>query len=216
MSIKRFRRDLFRTAAQLNQAYGFLPAAADDRRTIYSTANTDCPDQVAEPVPPFAVTGDFTSIARNHCCATMLTNFILQGYAGRGAASRIHCHTPQDLFIRIHQYVGNGPVFRLGGANRFLRESGIGGRFIRIRKTRLYEIVSHGNPAALLVAASPFDWHWVLAVGLSSGQPAARIAGTPPLSDLRIRIINNWDRNVLKEYIPGTGARLISVWVYQR
>lgn len=204
-----------KSSDQKNIDYGFLP------------------DHSAPgPSHPFAVTGDFSSIAKNHCCAVTVTNLILQGFAGPGWKMRYHNRA--ELFRSVHHFVGNGPVFTMKKANRFLRETGLNGQFVKIPKAALAQTLSAGRPAALLVAASLFDWHWVLATGLLSPQAEADVSpssgqtpagfpyhSVPPasgkgnLSGQPVRIINNWDRNEWKRYIPGHGAKLLAVWEFR-
>lgn len=208
-----------KSSEQKNIDYGFLP----DR---------------SAPVPshPFAVTGDFSGIAKNHCCAVTVTNLVLQGFAGPGWKARYH--NTEELFRDVHRIVGNGPVFSMKKANRFLRENRLDGQFLKISKDALAPALSAGRPAALLVAASLFDWHWVLAVGIVPDPQAVspgprhadqagtvpssaaqntqprRIRGTAVSSAFSLRIINNWDRNEWKQYVPGQGAKLLAVWEF--
>lgn len=146
---------------------------------------------------PFATTGEFSSLARNHCCAIMVMNLLLQEYPE-------YCRRfpRRDLFLRIHAAVGNGPVFTLRRANRFLQKEGLPGRFERVPLSAQHPHSPYASKApqpfrsALLLAAGPFDWHWVLASGDA------------------FRVITGWDSRHLFQWNPRSGVRLLSVWQF--
>lgn len=166
---------------------------------------------------PFATTSEFSSLARNHCYAIMVMNLLLQEYPE-------YCRrfTRRDLFLRIHAAVGNGPVFTLRRANSFLQKEGLPGRFERVPLSAQHPHSPYASKApqpfrsALLLAAGPFDWHWVLASADASRQIAKTHTGrTPsPCSGSTFRVITGWDSRQLFQWNPCSGVRLLSIWQF--
>ena len=116
---------------------------------------------------PFAVTGDFASEAKNHCAAVCMTNLELCLKGGRDREG------VREEFHLSHRVLHTGPVFtrsfRNGMLVRFRREG------IRLLQqvigpydTETMEAaLLAGRPMAVLIMASPLDWHWVTAVGMA-------------------------------------------------
>ena len=128
------------------------------------------------PEVPAAVTADFAHAARNHCCATMLTNYCLY-LESKGS---LFPDLPRAaLFEKIHRFVPNGPIFSIC-------------RCLEKQK----------DPAALLVAAGPLSWHWILAVG------TVRILGIKYLL-----VITGWHRTP-RLYRPDSGCRVLAAWEF--
>lgn len=166
----------------------------------------------------FAVTGDYASDARNHCAATMLTNLVIML---RAADPQLHnqaavgsCNKDmQQTFRNIHAIVGNGPVLHLQNkANRYLRSAGlpysceqIDRHLTETSPDRLVQIAQDhmrtGAPVALLVAASPLRWHWVLALPDYG-------------NDHAFMIHDSWHARQVYHYIPDRGSRLMAICVF--
>lgn len=120
-----------------------------------------------------AVTGDFADLAVNHCCAAMVTNYLLYLISlGKYPAS-----SPRDLFVRVHRFVRNGPILsiRRNVPRAFAAmQVPAGVRKLPIHfstpASRKEQVLisclqNEKCPAALLVAAGPLSFHWILAVG---------------------------------------------------
>lgn len=178
---------------------------------------------------PFATTGEFFSLARNHCCSVMVMNLLLQEFPE-------YCQrfSRGELFLRIHAVVGNGPVLSLRKANRFLQKEGIPGRFEKVPLSSLFShsaLQSAPRPSAkdaatsspdssqpqpeeaphwmaLLIAAGPFDWHWVLAV------PTALSKEDRMKESQTFSVITGWDSSKLFCWKSGQKVRLVSVWIF--
>lgn len=176
----------------MNRGYGFVDAGPAGR--IY------------------AVTSDYDDIARNHCAATMMVNLMLE----RCGEEQV-CRDLRELFWSIHGFIGNGPVLYLARrANRYLVSEGISlicrqtSRRITERYPRRLLDLAHrevtaGRPCALLVAASPLNWHWVLAIGMESNR-----AGM-----VRLHIVDGWHARRLYTYVPDQGSRLLAVATFR-
>lgn len=177
-----------------------------------------CPDGVY-----WAVTDDFTDSARNHCYATMLTNYLLFQQTESARSTYADPAQIRYLFRTVHSVSGNGPVFSVGrGSVRMLRDLGIRQDPAPIKKLRsrsgfraagaehlsvseiMYEKIRRriddGYPVALLVAAAPFDWHWVLAMGYAQAEYGRHF----------LLILDNWHRGGYQIYMPDDGCRLLS------
>lgn len=161
----------------------------------------------------YAVTGDYADIARNHCAATMMTNLMLVHYGEDPG-----CRDRRALFRDIHRFIGNGPVLHIAGrANRYLRENRIPmtcaqrnrhlterdpGRLITAAQEELHA----GRPCGLLVAASPLQWHWVLAIAAERDTAGAT----------SFRIADGWHAGRVLSYIPDRGARLLGIAIFRQ
>lgn len=132
----------------------------------------------------------------------MVVNLLLQEFPAYCAGLSRTC-----LFSQAHSYIGNGPVLTLRGANRFLQSAGLSGRFVRVPASSLFSCSfsssEHPGYYALLLAASPLDWHWVLAISL----PSDIYTGLP--------VLTGWDSSCLHLWKPDCGSRLLSVWKFE-
>lgn len=132
----------------------------------------------------YAVTGDYADRARNHCACVCCVNVALYFRSReerkspapvrmtreeREALKRSRALFRDGLFERIHASLGNGPVFTIRkAALELLDENGIRAEAFRIRpsdREGMIRALDQGIPLALLLRISPFNWHWVLAVG---------------------------------------------------
>lgn len=176
-----------------NKGYGFIDAGPADQT--------------------YVVTADCADLARNHCAATMLTNWVIN-CCGDDSAE----YDRRALFQAVHAFVGNGPILWLERrANRYLRSrhipyvcTQIGRHLVEPRPDRLVQIVVReldaGRPCGLMVAESLISWHWVLAVSAEQG----------PDGDVAIRIIDGWHARRIFRYIPDQGSRLLGIAIFQR
>lgn len=216
-----------KTTAELNARYGFSPLSSETSGEKFQ--NAGFPASFAELSSlrrPFATTAEFSSAARNHCCAVMMVNLLLQRFPAYCAG-----FSRSALFSRVHAFVGNGPVLTLRRANRFLRSTGLPGRFVRIPAVSSASRESSGF-YALLLAASFCDWHWVLAVlppNHSAGDfprhgsaafscTAQGKTALPSLfSDCSdgLPVLTGWDSSRLYLWKPEHGSRLLSVWKFE-
>lgn len=156
-----------KTTTELNAHYGFFPLPSE-----ISLRH------------PFATTAEFCSFARNHCCAVMTVNLLLQKFPAYCAG-----FSRRELFLAVHAFVGNGPILTLRRVNRFLQNTGLTGRFVRVPASSLFSCsFSPVNipgtmrfflPLRLLIGTgfSPFLYPSIFTpVSLSSP------AGIPPVS----------------------------------
>lgn len=192
-----------KTTAELNARYGFFPFSSEISTEKSAKEGTHAPfTELSSLRRPFATTAEFSSMARNHCCAVMTVNLLLQKFPAYCAG-----FSRKELFSAVHAFVGNGPVLTLRGANRFLQNAGLAGRFVRIPAASLFsrDLSSSEQPGyyALLLAASSLDWHWILAFSLPSGIHN----GLP--------VLTGWDSSRLHLWKPEHGSRLLSVWKFQ-
>lgn len=114
----------------------------------------------------WAVTKEFSSLAKNHCAAVCVMNLVLffanQGY------KELTEHGRENVFKSIHKLTGNGPVpFTAGKAKKYFSSCGIklksntfGSNFTKIQKS-----VQSGNPCIILLSSNLTNWHWVMCIG---------------------------------------------------
>lgn len=152
----------------------------------------------------FAVTGDFSSEAKNHCAAVCMTNLELC-LRGGGTRDRV-----REIFRLSHRVLHNGPVFtrsfRSGMRVRFKRQG------FRLRQQVLdpddregmRRALRAGMPMAVLIMVSPLDWHWVTAVGLKENEEG-----------FWLQIADGWNRRA-DRYLAADNrrCRIISVTAY--
>lgn len=159
-----------------------------------------------------AVTADFSELAKNHCCATMLLNYCrLLEDQGR-LPKELSALSDRELFSRIHRFVPNGPILTLRRrAPRLFARLAIPAKAVRLPlffTTPAHEkaevlaqcVQVRKNPAALLVAAGPLSWHWILAVG--SGRTRDKSL---------LYVVTGWHRKVMC-YVPDAGCHILAAW----
>ena len=157
----------------------------------------------------FAVTGDFDDLARNHCCATMVTNLLLLKNASSDSA--VSFPELRELFIRVHRKIGNGPILYLPrrGRNAFT----LNNRSFTYRKLQpgrncdrsdslfasdIRQAINTGHPLALMLADSLSQMHWVTVVGcFDHGE------------EFYLELQDSWHQNLCC-YRPGHGSRILS------
>ena len=178
----------------MNAAYGFMPLPHG-----FSSVERPCAAaaEFSDPEGPFATTAEFSATARNHCCAVMVLNLLLLRFPAYCAG-----FSRSELFEEIHGEIGNGPVLSLRRANRFLQKTQLPGRLIRIPRSQFPSCRAEYH--ALLLAAAPLDWHWVLAIP-DSGK-------NPPAPDAAIPVITGWDPDRPYLWNPEGPSRLLAVW----
>ena len=196
-----------RTVSELNAAYGFSPlphGLSSAERPFAAAAGFSDPEgpfattaEFSASERPFATTAEFSAAARNHCCAVMVLNLLLLRFPAYCAG-----FSRSELFEEIHGEIGNGPVLSLRRANRFLQKTQLPGRLIRIPRSQFPSCRAEYH--ALLLAAAPLDWHWVLAIP-DSGK-------NPPAPDAAIPVITGWDPDRPYLWNPEGPSRLLAVW----
>lgn len=183
-----------RTVSELNATYGFTPLLrplSSAERPFAAAAG------FSDPKGPFATTAEFSAAARNHCCAVMVFNLLLLRFPAYCAG-----FSRSELFKEIHGEIGNGPVLSLRRANRFLRKTQLPGQLIRMPRSQFPGCRAEYH--ALLLAAAPLDWHWVLAIP-DSGK-------NPPVPNAAIPVITGWDPDRPYLWNPKGSSRLLAVW----
>ena len=195
-----------RTVSELNAAYGLSPlphGLSSAERPFAAAAGFSDPEgpfattaEFSASERPFATTAEFSAAARNHCCAVMVLNLLLLRFPAYCAG-----FSRSELFFHVHSFVGNGPVLTLRHANHFLRSTELPGRFTRISSASFVPQNTSGF-YALLLAASPFDWHWVLAI-----LPADSCTGD-------LSVLTGWDSSRLYLWKPNHRSRLLSAWKF--
>ncbi len=133
----------------------------------------------------YAVTGDFMDRARNHCASVCTANLVLyfknQEEAQRNEKplrrsrgeleelKRARALFRESVFSSAYRVLGEGPVFRIRKpALAELHSRGLPCTAYRLSpgdKSALLQALHKGMPCALLIRISPFNWHWILAVG---------------------------------------------------
>lgn len=133
----------------------------------------------------YAVTGDYMDRARNHCASVCTANLVLyfRSQEKTGNSEKNVRRTREELealkrekalfreavFTSAYRALGDGPVFRIAKtALRELADRGIRAEasgISRRDRSALLQALHEGMPCAILIRISPFNWHWILAVG---------------------------------------------------
>ncbi|MGN1024540.1 MAG: hypothetical protein ACI4OJ_13625 [Lachnospiraceae bacterium] len=179
---------------------------------FFPTADREGPDIRAVLCSDAAITADFSDLAKNHCCATMFLNYCRYLDQKGRLPSRLHGFSDRELFRKIHRFVPNGPILSLRHrAPLLFSHLGIPARADRLplyfwtpakKKADLLAQCHQArkNPAALLVAAGPLSWHWILAVG--SGSAGGKSC---------LYVVTGWHRQIMR-YIPDAGCHILAAW----
>lgn len=155
---------------------------------------------------------DFSDVAKNHCGATMLTNYLLlleESNTSDSVRTNIR-HTSESalrraLFQSVHTYVPDGPIFRMSTrANRYFKKEEISARLLPIRAGELRSRLDEGHPCALLIARSLFHWHWVLVVGYVE----------KPDGTCAFAVVDEWHHQDVRLYEAGKGSRVLAAAVF--
>ena len=166
------------------------------------------------PLPEeFAVTGDYTKEAKNHCAAVTSTNVSLilaaQGYPDalpRIPSSSVRSLSSRDIsqstFTRIHDVIGNGPIVNLEKLiGRYTENANTA---IRCRKRKgpddIAKALSSNHPVALMVADSLFQWHWITVLEWREY----------PGNQIYFVIADSWHRTP-RAYRPNYGSRILRI-----
>ena len=162
---------------------------------------------------PWAVTEDFGEEARNHCAATMVTNFIiLKKKEVPDLPDRER--DPFYIFSRAHAFIRNGPIFDVKKkAEKCFANLGLPYECRVIRPSSPEEAfeaakenLDEGRLCGLLVAASLFQWHWIMAVGYEIWPDGKKF----------LLIEDNWHREGLRRLDPAGDTRIMNVTVFKR
>lgn len=181
--------------------YGFIdwedmPSGTYDWDIIPNAVSTD-----------WATTSEFTSIAKDHCGATAVTNLAL--YFANCGYSDLKKDSVYDTFVAVHDIVGNGPVMTIAGsAKKYFSRCGYNlsyrsvGNFDSVKGE-----IGKGRPCGILLANAILDWHWVICVGYRDYTPTETGEGY-------MRIVDGWNDTTERFYLCSSGSEWISSTSY--
>ena len=174
--------------------------------------------RIAPEASRFVTTGDFMEEAKNHCaavCATNLLDIVQQKLVPEWEKEEVGA-----LFLRVHESMGDGPVFFFDRRLRrfFRKDFGLRHHLTmeswKVRRfEEMKEALDAGLPCVLLLANDLFHWHWVLAVGYREYVSDPAEAGKEAKGFLRLA--DSWQRTADTFYRIGDGSRLLSARVYR-
>ncbi len=141
---------------------------------------------------PWTTTGEFKTLAKNHCaavCATNLTIFF-----------RVTRDDPDKIFMDIYKYMGDGPKLKVDYAmKRYFKDLGYDFKLKKLRMDdEIKKSLEERKPVILLLAGSLANWHWVLVTGYRIYK-----------DDLYLRIIDGWHRLGKTYYKPNVGSKIL-------
>lgn len=182
------------SVTDLNDDYGFIQWSAMPSGA-YTADNLPFYDT------KWATTGEYDTIANNHCGAVAVTN--LAFYFADAGYSNLRKSTDRETFIAVHKYVGNGPVMTIANkARSYFADCGYSLGYNPVGSmTDITSAIKLDHPCGLLLADSLGSWHWVLGVGYRT----YNISG-----DSYIRIVNGWQSDANRFYLMNKGSTFIS------
>lgn len=156
----------------------------------------------------WAYTGEFSSIASDHCGPVAITNLAL--YFTKVGYSNLTINSSKwDTFVAVHAITGNGPTSAITNyAKTYFSNRGYTLKNANaVGESGITTAITNDRPLGILLADGVTNWHWVVGVGwrkyTSSG-------------DFYIRINNGWNSNANTFYKVGTGSLMwtaTSYWV---
>lgn len=156
----------------------------------------------------WATTSEFSSIAKNHCGATAVTNLAL--YFANCGYSKLKKDSVYDTFVAVHGIVGNGPVLTIAESAKkyfsmcgYKLSYGSAPTFDGIKGA-----IRDGKPCGILLANAILDWHWVICVGYRDYTPEGAGGGY-------MRIVDGWNDTTLRFYLCSSGSEWISSTSYE-
>lgn len=174
--------------------WGDMPSGTYDWDMVANAASTD-----------WATTGEFSSIAKNHCGATAVTNFALYfancGYSNLKINSSVY-----DTFVAVHKIVGNGPVMTIADeAKEYFTDRGYTLKTSSVGSfSGIQTAIGNDRPCGILLANAIVDWHWVICVGYRAYNSGGSY----------MRVVDGWNDTTLKFYFCNSGSTWISATQY--
>lgn len=153
----------------------------------------------------WAVTREFSSLAKNHCAAVCVMNAAL--YFLDLSAGKLLPAGRENAFKAIHKLTGNGPVFFTAGkAKKYFSSCGVklrtgtfGANFTKIQSS-----VQAGDPCVILLSNALVSWHWVLCIGWREYEQGERY----------LRIVDGWNSTPDRFYPINKSSRWITSTQY--
>lgn len=174
--------------------WGDMPSGTYSYDIINKAASTD-----------WATTGEFDSIAKNHCGATAVTNLALY-YANRGYSDLKINSSVYDTFVAVHKIVGNGPVMTIAGQTKeYFSDRGYTLKYSSANTfSEIKMAIKSDHPCGILLANGIVDWHWIICVGYRAYDSGNNY----------MRIVDGWHDTTLKFYLCNSGSAWVSATQY--
>ena len=174
--------------------WGDMPSGTYSYDVIANAPSTD-----------WATTGEFSSIAKNHCGATAVTNFALY-FANRGYSNLKINSSVYDTFVAVHKIVGNGPVMTIADkAKEYFSDRGYTLKTSSVGSfSGIQTAIGNDRPCGILLANGIVDWHWIICVGYRAYNSGGNY----------MRIVDGWHDTTLKFYLCNSGSAWISATQY--
>lgn len=153
----------------------------------------------------WAVTKDFSDIAKNHCGAVCALNIVL--FFAQKATELLTEGDIRKTFVALHDLIGNGPTPSIASnTSKYFSQMGYTLRYRSNIKSieELKAAIDRNNPCGILLANALADWHWVLGAGYRVYEGG----------DGYIIIQDGWNRGVLRYYKPNSGSAWVSATEY--
>ena len=174
--------------------WGDMPSGTYDWDMVANAASTD-----------WATTGEFSSIAKNHCGATAVTNIELY-ITNCGISKMIINYSLYDTLVAVHKIVGNGPVMTIADeAKEYFTDRGYTLKTSSVGSfSGIQTAIGNDRPCGILLANAIVDWHWVICVGYRAYNSGGSY----------MRVVDGWNDTTLKFYLCNSGSTWISATQY--
>lgn len=153
----------------------------------------------------WAITGDYSSFAENHCGATCVTNLALY-YASRGYSNLKVSNSKDSTFKKVYDIVGPGPVMTIADeAKQYFKERGYTLKYSSVGYfSGVKTAIGNDRPLGILLCNGIVDWHWVLCVGYREYTTG----------DDYMRIVDGWNNTANRFYKVNSGSLWVSATEY--
>ncbi|MGI5949987.1 hypothetical protein [Peptoniphilus sp.] len=152
--MKKIKKSLNSMTNSFHKSFAFLKSK-DLPNKNYISKTLDGVDKMN-----WITTGQTNLYAKNHCAAVAETNMFLY-YNRENSNDKI------KIFKKVHEIVGNGPVFSIDtSAKKFFKANGYSLFSKKVNNISNYkEEIENGHIVAILIAKGIVNWHWILGVG---------------------------------------------------
>lgn len=176
-------RNKFKLSKQAKKGYGFINwNKMSNGNYISNSIDYEATDWVK--------TKDL-SYGTNHCASTAATNIVLY-FANKGYTDLKADNSEHSTFIEIHKRIKNGPVASIANKTKqYFSERGYRLKYSKVSSFDSFRMaIDNDRPCAVILSASLFNWHWILAVGW-------RIYDS---GEKYIQIVDGWNGNSNRFY----------------
>lgn len=152
----------------------------------------------------WVTTGDL-KYGKNHCAATVGSNIALY-YSNLGYRDLRKEKDEHGTFGELYKIIGNGPIlFLRRKLKSYFKDRGYNLKYKTHRSFEKIKVaIKNNRPCAVLLSASPENWHWVMVIGFREYKTGEKY----------LQILDSWNKNENNFYKMGQGGVFILATEY--